>query len=204
MEATGKQVFLHCWWEWRRVINSIKGSLAIPNKTTSVFTLWPNLHSTGMAERATPHPRSGAVAERSYLTSKVRSVAVLCWSSHEEILHIQGKRNPSKTVGAKRGHQGTDRLKPQSQTTSQSDHTDHSLCNSMELSHAVWGLPRRARHGGEVWQNMVHWRREWQTTSVFLPWEPDEQYEKAKRQDTERGTPQVGRCPICYRRSVEK
>ena len=29
-------------------------------------------------------------------------------------------------------------------------------------------------------QNMVHQRREWQTTSVFLPWEPHEQYEKAK------------------------
>ena len=26
---------------------------------------------------------------------------------------------------------------------------------------------------------MVHWRREWKTTSVFLPWEPHEQYEKA-------------------------
>ena len=24
------------------------------------------------------------------------------------------------------------------------------------------------------------------------------EYEKAKREDTERGTPQVGRCPICY------
>ena len=24
---------------------------------------------------------------------------------------------------------------------------------------------------------MVHWRREWQTTSGFLPWEPHEQYE---------------------------
>ena len=36
-------------------------------------------------------------------------------------------------------------------------------------------------HGGEFWQNVVHWRREWQTTSVFLPWEPHEQYEKAKR-----------------------
>ena len=30
----------------------------------------------------------------------------------------------------------------------------------------------------ELWQNVVHWRREWQTTSVFLPWEPHEQYEK--------------------------
>ena len=27
-------------------------------------------------------------------------------------------------------------------------------------------------HGGEFWQNVVHWRREWQITSVFLPWEP--------------------------------
>ena len=27
---------------------------------------------------------------------------------------------------------------------------------------------------------VVHWRREWQATSVFLPWEPHEQYEKAK------------------------
>ena len=35
-------------------------------------------------------------------------------------------------------------------------------------------------HDGELWQNMVYWRREWQTTSVFLPWEPHEQNEKAK------------------------
>ena len=37
---------------------------------------------------------------------------------------------------------------------------------------------------------MVHWRREWQTTSVFLPWQPHEQCEKAKRSDPERWTPQ--------------
>ena len=30
------------------------------------------------------------------------------------------------------------------------------------------------------------------STSVFLPWEPHEQYEKAKSYDTERWTPQVG------------
>ena len=40
-------------------------------------------------------------------------------------------------------------------------------------------------HGGEFWQNM-------QITSVFLPWEPHEQYEKAKRFDTEGWTLQVG------------
>ena len=48
----------------------------------------------------------------------------------------------------------------------------------MKLSHAVWGHPRRAGHGREVWQNVVHWRKEWQITSAFLPWEPHEQYEK--------------------------
>ena len=31
------------------------------------------------------------------------------------------------------------------------------------------------------WQNVVHWKREWQTTSAFLLWEPHEHYEKAKR-----------------------
>ena len=58
-------------------------------------------------------------------------------------------------------------------------------------------------HGGEFGQNVVHWRREWQTTSVFLPWEHHEQYEKTKRYDTEKWTPQVGWCQICYWRSVE-
>ena len=27
-------------------------------------------------------------------------------------------------------------------------------------------------HGGEFWQNMAHWRRECQATSVFWSWEP--------------------------------
>ena len=59
-------------------------------------------------------------------------------------------------------------------------------------------------HGGEFWQNLVHWRREWQTATVSLPWEPHEQHEKAKIYDTERRTPQIGRCPICCWRRVEK
>ena len=62
---------------------------------------------------ATPHRRKGAVA-------------VLCWSSHEERPHVQGKRNPSKMAGTEIGHQRADRLKPQSQTTGQYDHMDHS------------------------------------------------------------------------------
>ena len=35
-------------------------------------------------------------------------MAVLCWSSREEIPHGQGKRNPSKMVGVARGHQRAD------------------------------------------------------------------------------------------------
>ena len=80
-----------------------------------------------------------------------------------------------------------------------------TLSNSMKL----WAMPCRATqdgtgHSGEFWQNVVHWRREWQTTSAFLPWEPHEQYEKAKRYNTERVTPQVSRYSICYWRRVEK
>ena len=43
-----------------------------------------------------------------------------------------------------------------------------------------------------------------QTTSVFLAWVSHEQYEKAKRYDTERWTPQFGRCPICTWRRVDR
>ena len=46
---------------------------------------------------------------------------------------------------------------------------------------AFFGHPRWTGLGGEFWQTMVHWRREWQTTSVFLHLELHEQYEKAKR-----------------------
>ena len=62
---------------------------------------------------------------------------MLCWSSHEETPHAQGKRNPSKMVGVARGHQRADTLKPSSQKTSQSNHTRTTpLSNSMKLSHA--------------------------------------------------------------------
>ena len=32
-----------------------------------------------------------------------------------------------------------------------------------------------------AWKYVVHWRRQWQTTSIFLPCEPHEEYEKAQR-----------------------
>ena len=71
---------------------------------------------------------------------------MLCWSSHEEIPHAQGKRNPIKMVGVARGHQRADTLKPYSQKTSQSNHTrTTALSNSMKQSHV-----RGATQDGQV------------------------------------------------------
>ena len=130
-------------------------------------------------------------AKRSYSTFKIRRGGceeIPLVQGQEQWLHFagaaikrysiyQGKRNPSKTVGVATGqthwnHNHRKLANPITWTT--------ALSNSMKLSHAVWSHPGWAGHGGEVWQNVVHWRREWQTTSVFLPWEPHEQYEKEK------------------------
>ena len=67
-----------------------------------------------------------------------------------EIPHVQGKRNLSKMVGVTRGHQRADTLKPQSQKMNQSDNRTTALSNSVTLSHAMRGHPRRSGHGGEV------------------------------------------------------
>ena len=64
-------------------------------------------------------------------------MASLCWSSHEDILHAQGKRNTSKIVGVERGHERADTLKQYLQKTSQFNHTrTTALSNSIKLSHA--------------------------------------------------------------------
>ena len=85
-------------------------------------------------------PRGATLCPRS------GSVAVLCWKSCEEILHAQGKRNPSKTVGVAREQKRADTLKPYSQKTSQSNHTrTTALSNSMKPSHA-----RGATQDGQV------------------------------------------------------
>ena len=77
----------------------------------------------------------------SYSTFKVKR------GGGEEIPLVQGKRNPSKTVGVARGHQRADTLKPQSQTTSQSDHMDHSLVSLNETKPCPVGPPKT----GESW-----------------------------------------------------
>ena len=69
---------------------------------------------TGGLRGATPCSRAGEVAMRRYPSSKVKSSGCALRSSHEEITHVQGKRNPSKTVDVARGHQRADTLKPYS------------------------------------------------------------------------------------------
>ena len=132
-------------------------------------------------------------AERSYSTFKVRR------GGCKEIPLIQGKEKWLRFAGAAMKRDPTSKVRETQvrqqvlQEASEGRHRNHNhrklvnlntwttaLSNSMKLSHAVWGHLRRVGHGGEVWQNVAHWRREWQTTSVFLPWEPHEQYEKAK------------------------
>ena len=88
-------------------------------------------------------------AERSYRTSKARS-------SCEEIPYFQGKKIPSKTAGAERVHQRTDRVKHNHRQLANLITGTTALSNSMKLSQAVWGHPRWTGHGGEVWQSVVH------------------------------------------------
>ena len=84
------------------------------------------------------NPKSDETLHRiAILFPKQGAVAVLCWSSCEEIPHAQGKRNSSKMIGVARGDQRADTLKPYSQKTRQSNHTrTTALSNSMKLSHA--------------------------------------------------------------------
>ena len=76
-----------------------------------------------MAERKYPTSKVSGPEDILHVQGKEQEQRLRC----EEIPHVQGIRNPRRTVGAERGHQRANRLKPQSQKTSQSDHMDHSL-----------------------------------------------------------------------------
>ena len=54
---------------------------------------------------------------------------------------------------------------------------------SEATSHAIQGHARWMGSSEEFWQIMLHWKRKWQLTLVFLYQEPYKQYEKAKRND---------------------
>ena len=74
---------------------------------------------------------------------------MLCWSSREEISHVQGKKNPSKTVGVARGHKRADTLNHNHRKLANLITRATALFNSMKLSLPM-GHPRQAGHGGEV------------------------------------------------------
>ena len=63
------------------------------------------------------------------------------------------------------------------------------------MSRTVQGHPRWKGHSGEFRQNVVHWRREWQTT----PYHKNLMNSMKRQKDMiRRWTPQVRRCPMCY------
>ena len=60
---------------------------------------------------------------------------------------------------------------------------------------------KKMGHSEEFWQNVVHWRRKGQPTSVFLSGDPHGQYEKVKDktlEDERSPFAWVRRCPICH------
>ena len=129
---------------------------------------------------ATPRSRSGGAAVRRHPWSKVRSSGCALLEQPWRDTPCPRQEKPKEDGRC-------------CERASEGRHTDHNhrklvnlitqttaLSNSVKLSHTMWGHPRWEGHGGEVRQNVAHWRREWKTTSVFLPWEPHEQYEKAK------------------------
>ena len=81
---------------------------------------------------------------------------------------------------------------------------DHSLMAkelasfNESVSRATQDHLRQRGHSDRLWQNLFHWRRKWWLPLTFLLQEPHEQYEKAKRYDTRRWAPQIGKCPKCY------
>ena len=60
------------------------------------------------------------------------------------------------------------------------------------------GCPRWMSHRVEFWQDVIHMRKKWQPTPVFVPQEIHDQYKKAKRYYTGRRVAHVRRCSICY------
>ena len=133
-------------------------------------------------------------------------MAELCWSSREQIPHAQGKRNPSKTVGVARGHQRANTLKPYSQKTSQSNHTrTTALSNLMELSHARGATQDRqvmVESSDRMWSTGEGNGKPLQYSCLKNPMNSMKRGKDRTLKDEL--TPQVGRCPLCYWRLVEK
>ena len=99
---------------------------------------------------------------------------------------------------------GQTESKPQSQKTHQTDHMDHSCLTQWNYEPCSVGPPKT---DGSWWRVLTKYgplekgmANHFSFLALRTPWTD----EKAKWYDTDRGTPQVGRCPICYWRTVEK
>ena len=107
-------------------------------------------------------------------------------------------------VGVSRGHQRADTLKTYSQKTSQSNHTrTTTLSNSMKLSHAHGDTQDgqvMVERSDRMWSTGEGNGKPLRYSCLENP------MNSMKRQNDRilRGIPQIDRCPICYRRSVEK
>ena len=101
---------------------------------------WDLLHWSGWAVLEQRRWLRGAARGREE-TPHVQGQERQLWGD----THVPGKRNPSKTVGTERGHQRAGRVKLQSQTTSQSDHMDHSLVSLNETKTGHVGPPKMDR-----------------------------------------------------------
>ena len=136
----------------------------------------------------------------------IRAVAARCCCGEQlrRLPHVQDQRNPSKTVGTEEGLRGQANWNHNHRKLANLITWTTALSNTMKL----WAMPRRVTQGRRV--TVESSDKTWSTGEgngkplVFLHWEPHEQYEKVKRNDTERWTSQVSRCPICYWRRLEK
>ena len=72
---------------------------------------YPTPEAKGAGWEDQPHVQ-GAVAARAQEGLEELSTLKVRKGGGEEIPLVQGKRNPSKTVGVARGHQRADTLKP--------------------------------------------------------------------------------------------
>ena len=111
------------------------------------------------------------------------AVSPRCWTSSNITSSLPQTPFPATLVGPLSSLLAARWLTPnsqlrfkQAQQTPTVGQPGHQACHPAVLSGRRACLLVRTR------QNMVHWRMEWQTTSVFLPWESHEWYEKAKRE----------------------
>ena len=109
------------------------------------------LHSRRRAERSysTFKVRRGGGEEISHVQGKEQWLR-FAGTAMKRYPHVQGKRNPSKMVGTEREDRRGDRLNYKHRQLANLITWTTALSNSMKLSHALWGNPRRAGHGGEV------------------------------------------------------